>query len=87
MYVGTTYQDDKVYPIHLRTSNPTSSQSTTKPESRTRKELVIRRKQQQAGKDLDSDYGHEDDLGGVLNTEVVCRRDLQPCFWIQRNPG
>ena len=27
---------------------------------------MIRRRQQQAGKDLDSDYGHEDDLGGVL---------------------
>ena len=33
---------------------------------RTRKELIIRQRQQQAGKDLDSDYGHEDDLGGVL---------------------
>ena len=26
-----TYQDDKVYPAHLQTGNPTSSQSATKP--------------------------------------------------------
>ena len=84
MYVGTTYQDDKVYPIHLQTSNPTSSQSTTKPESRTRKELVIRRRQQQAGKDLDSDYGHEDDLGGVLKHESCV--SSRPATML-RNPG